>query len=135
MGHSLRETVVPVSRQGAPPRAYSPGVAFENLVFTSGLSAVEPVSGHLPEGIEAQTRRCFAKLDEILRAADSSLDQVLRVTVYLTDIQAQHSPMTAVFRELFPVDPPARTTVQVAALSSPARLVEVDAIAARKPRP
>jgi 2-iminobutanoate/2-iminopropanoate deaminase len=130
-----RQPIVPVSRQGAPPRAYSPGVAFDDLVFTSGLSAVDPVSGHLPEGIEAQTRQCFAKLDDILRAADSSLDQVLRVTVYLTDIQTQHSPMTAVFRELFPVDPPARTTVQVAALSSPERLVEVDAIAARRRRP
>jgi 2-iminobutanoate/2-iminopropanoate deaminase len=132
VGDSVREPIVPVSRQGAPPRAYSPGVAFGNLVFTSGLSAVDPVSGDLPEGIEAQVRRCFAKLDDILRAADSSLDQVLRVTVYLTDIQAQQSPMTALFRELFPVDPPARTTVQVAALSSPDRLVEVDAIAARR---
>jgi 2-iminobutanoate/2-iminopropanoate deaminase len=132
MLEAVREVVVPSSRRGAPPRGYSAGVAFGDLVFSSGLSAADPVSAELPDGIEAQTRRCFAKLDDVLRAADSSLDQVLRVTVYLTDIQAQHAPMTAVFRELFPVDPPARTTVQVAALSSPERLVEIDAIAARR---
>jgi 2-iminobutanoate/2-iminopropanoate deaminase len=129
-----RQAVVPPSRRDAPGRAYSAGIAFGDLVFSSGLSAADPVSGAVPDGIEAQTRRCFEKLDDILRAADSSLDLVLRVTVYVTDIQAHHAPMTAVFRELFASSvPPARTTVQVAALSSPDKLVEIDAIAARRP--
>jgi 2-iminobutanoate/2-iminopropanoate deaminase len=125
-----REVVIPASRRAAP-RAYAPATAFGDLVFSSGLSAADPISGEVPAGIEAQARRCFEKLDEILRAADSGLDQVLRVTVYLTDIERQHRPMTAVFKEVFPVDPPARTTVQVSALSGPDKLIEIDAIAAR----
>jgi 2-iminobutanoate/2-iminopropanoate deaminase len=106
--------VVPASRREAPARAYSPGVAFGDLVFSSGLTAADPISGEIPDGIEAQTRRCFAKLDDILQAAGSSLGQVIRVTVYLTDIHGHQAPMTAVFREVFPSQPPARTTVQVA---------------------
>jgi 2-iminobutanoate/2-iminopropanoate deaminase len=77
--------IVPESRRSAP-RAYSPGTAFGGLIFTSGLTAADPVSGEVPAGIEAQTRRCFEKLDDILRAGSSSLEQVLRVTVYLTDL-------------------------------------------------
>ncbi|MCC6176995.1 MAG: RidA family protein [Chloroflexi bacterium] len=128
----MREAIVPPSRRGAA-RAYSPAVAFGDLIFTSGLTAADPVSGAIPTGIEAQTRRCFEKLDDILQAGGSSLGQVLRVTVYLTDVAAQQAPMTAVYREVFPADPPARTTVQVAALSSPDKLIEIEAIAARTP--
>jgi len=131
---SRRQPIVPPSRRAAPTRAYSPAVAFGGLIFSSGLSAGDPMTAEVPVGLEAQARRCFAKLDDILQAADSSLDQVLRVTVYLTDIQAQHTPMTAVFREVFPSAPPARTTVQVMALSSPDKLIEIDAIAARTPQ-
>ena len=127
-----REVVIPASRREAAPRAYSPGVAFGDLVFSSGLTAADPITGDVPEGIEAQTRRCFEKLDDILRAAGSSLELVLRVTVYLVDVQQHQKPMTAVFREVFPTEPPARTTVQVAALSDPDKLIEIDAIAARR---
>jgi 2-iminobutanoate/2-iminopropanoate deaminase len=127
-----RQAVVPASRTGAP-RAYSPAVSFGDLVFTSGLSAADPVSGAVPAGIEAQARRCFDKLREILEAGGSSLELVLKVTVYVTDIQAHHAPMTAVFREIFAgAAPPSRTTVQVAALSAPDKLIEIDAIAARR---
>jgi 2-iminobutanoate/2-iminopropanoate deaminase len=125
-----RQVVVPAARRAAP-RAYSPATAFGELVFSSGLTAADPVSGEMPDGIEAQTRRCFEKLADILAEAGTSLDQVLRVTVYLTDIAEQQAPMTAVFREVFPTDPPARTTVQVAALSGAGKLIEIDAIAAR----
>jgi 2-iminobutanoate/2-iminopropanoate deaminase len=125
-----REVVVPESRRAAP-RAYSPATAFGGLIFTSGLTAADPVSGEIPNGIEAQTRRCFEKLDDILQAGGSSLDQVLRVTVYLTDLKAQQGPMTAVWREVFPNDPPARATVQVAALSGDDKLIEIDVIAAQ----
>ena len=129
-GRPTREVIVPANRRSAP-RAYSPATAFGGLVFSSGLTAAHPVTGEIPAGIEAQTRRCFEKLADILAEAGTSLDQVLRVTVYLTDIAAQQAPMTAVFREVFPVDPPARATVQVAALSGADKLIEIDAIAAR----
>jgi 2-iminobutanoate/2-iminopropanoate deaminase len=126
----VRAVVNPAARRSAP-RAYSPATAFGDLVFSSGLTAADPVSNKIPDGIEAQTRRCFEKLADILAEAGTTLDQVLRVTVYLTDIASQQAPMTAVFREVFPTDPPARTTVQVAALSGADKLIEIEAIAAR----
>src|SRR3954453_9292039 len=93
----VREVVIPAARRSVP-RAYSPATAFGALVFSSGLTAADPVSNDIPSGIEAQTRRCFEKLADILAEAGSSLDQVLRVTVYLTDIASQQAPMTTVFR-------------------------------------
>jgi 2-iminobutanoate/2-iminopropanoate deaminase len=125
-----REVVIPASRKSAP-RPYSPATAFGNFVFPSGLSAVDPVTGHLPEGIEAQTRRCLEKLDDILRTAGSSLPEVMRVTVFLTDTANHQAPMSAVFSEFFPSDPPARTTVQVSALTGTGKLIEIEAIACR----
>lgn len=125
----VREVVIPAARRSAP-RAYSPATVFAGLVFSSGLTAADPVSSEIPAGIEAQTRRCFEKLADILTEAGTTLDQVLRVTVYLTDIASQQAPMTTVFRKVFPTDPPARTTVQVAALSGADKLIEIDAIAA-----
>ncbi len=122
--------MVPASRR-LSARAYSPGVALGDLLFTSGLTAADPVSGAVPDGIEAQSRRCFEKLADILAEGDARVEDVLRVTVYLTDIATQQAPMTTVFREVFPIDPPARTTVQVSALSGPDKLIEIDAIAAR----
>ena len=126
----MREVIVPANRRSAP-RAYSPAVALGDLLFTSGLTAADPISGEVPAGIEAQTRRCFEKLQDILLEGGSAFDQVARVTVYLTNIQEQQGPMTAIFKQVFPNDPPARTTVQVAALSSTDKLIEIDAIALR----
>jgi 2-iminobutanoate/2-iminopropanoate deaminase len=99
------------------------------LLFLSGQIPLEPTSGALVEGeIEAQTRQVLDNLSAVLEAGDSSLDRVLKTTVYLVDLSL-FPRVNAVYADYFASDPaPARATVQVAALPLGAQ-VEVDAIA------
>ena len=98
-------------------------------VFASGQIPLDPASGELVKGeIEAQTTRVIANLRAVLEAAGSSLDAVVRTTVYVTDLSL-FPRINAVYAEHFRGEPaPARATVQVAALPLGAD-VEIDAIA------
>lgn len=109
-----------------PVAKYSQGIAAAGLVFTAGQGAHDPVTGELPDGIEAQTRATLANVDAILRAGGSSLANALKLQVYLAD-RADYQAMNAVYDELMPDPPPVRTTVQ-AGLGK-GMLVEIDAIA------
>ncbi|HUS70461.1 MAG TPA: RidA family protein [Anaerolineae bacterium] len=115
------------------PRAvgpYSQAVIAGGFVFTSGMLALDPQTGDVVgEDIGAQTRQALSNMQGILEAAGSSLDRVVKITVFLTDIGA-FSQMNAVYAEFFPVDPPARSTVEVGPLPKGA-LIEIDAIALR----
>ncbi len=106
---------------------YSQAVKAGNLLFVAGQIGMDPATGQLREGIEAQTRQALLNLKAILEAAGASLEQVVRVGVFLQDLK-DFQAMNAVYAEFFPQSPPARTTVQVAALPRGA-LVEIDAIA------
>ena len=113
-----------------PVGPYVQALVHGGLVFASGQIPLDPVSGKLVNGeIEEQAERVLTNLRAVLEAAGSSLEQVLRTTVYLTDLR--HFPrMNAVYARYFVSDPkPARTTIQAAALPFGA-LVEIDAIAA-----
>lgn len=111
----------------SPPVArYSQGIAAAGLVFTAGQGAHDPVTGELPEGIEAQTRRTLENVDAILRAGGASLASALKLTVYLAD-RADYAAMNAVYDECMPEVPGVRTTVQ-AGLGR-GMLIEIDAIA------
>ena len=109
-----------------PVARYSQGAAAAGLVFTAGQGAHDPVSGELPDGIEAQTRRTLENVEAILRAGGASLASALKITVYLADRQ-DYAAMNAVYDEYMPDAPAARTTVQ-AGLGR-GMLVEMDAIA------
>jgi len=114
----------------APVGPYSQAVVHGGLVYASGQVAIDPVANTLVVGeIEAQTEQVLANLGEVLKAAGSSLDRVLRATVYLTDLSL-FPRVNAVYARHMGGDPkPARATVQVAALPLGAQ-VEIDAIAA-----
>jgi len=114
-----------------PVGPYSQAVALGELVFASGQIPLDPHSGRLVEGeIESQTRRVIANLGAVLEAAGSSLDRVLKTTVYLVDLSL-FPRVNAVYAEAFTGRPsPARATVQVAALPLGAQ-VEIDCIASR----
>ena len=73
---------------GAPPLApYSPGIQWDRLIFTSGQIGLDPETGKLVEGgVEQETRQAIYNLSAILMAAGSSLSQILKVTVYIADI-------------------------------------------------
>ena len=97
-------------------------------VFASGQLGLDVATGKLvPGGIAAETRQVCENLEAILEAAGSSLDKVVKVTIYMADL-GELMAMNEVFSRYFPVDPPARTTFQCAALVGGAR-VEIEAIA------
>ena len=107
---------------------YSQGIRVGDFVFTAGQAAIDPAVGKLIEGdISAQTRRVLQNLSAILEAAGSSMSKVVKTTVFMTDLSL-FGTMNAVYAEFFPANPPARSTVQVAALPLGA-LVEIECIA------
>ena len=113
----------------APVGPYSQAIRHAGLVFLSGQIPLDPATGKIVQGeIEDETRQVLANLAAVLEASKSSLDQVLKTTVYLTDM-GLFPRVNAVYAEAFKTDPaPARATVEVAALPLGAR-VEIDAIA------
>jgi 2-iminobutanoate/2-iminopropanoate deaminase len=107
---------------------YSAGVSTGHLVFTAGQLGMDPASGELVEGgIQAQTRQALTNLKAVLEAAGSGLDQVIKTTVFLQDIN-EFGQMNAVYGEFFTGDYPARSAIQVAALPKGAS-VEIEAVA------
>ena len=109
---------------------YSQAVVAGELVFVSGQIPIDPARGALVEGdIAAQTDRVMKNLSAILEAAGSSLDKVVKTTVYLADLN-DFTVMNETYGKYFKADPPARATVQVAKLPKGAA-VEIDAIAVK----
>jgi 2-iminobutanoate/2-iminopropanoate deaminase len=115
---------------GTPPAMpFSHGVKVGDFVFTAGQTGRDPKTGKLvPGGIRAETRQALENLSAILKAAGSSIDRVVKSTVYLVDMAADYAGMNEVYREFIPKDPPARATVEVKGLASSAR-VEIEFIA------
>ena len=120
---------VRTSAAPAPVGPYSQAVVAGGFVFASGQIPLDPATGKLVGGeIEAQTERVLDSLRAVLEAAGSSLDRVVRASVYLVDLAA-FPRVNAVYARYFVSDPkPARSTVQVAALPLGAQ-VEIDVIA------
>lgn len=107
---------------------YSQAVRAGSLVYTAGQVGIDPAVGRLVEGgITEQTRRALTNIRAILEAAGSSIDRVVKTTVFMADL-SQFATMNAVYAEFFPEHPPARSTVQVAGLPLGA-LVEIEAVA------
>jgi 2-iminobutanoate/2-iminopropanoate deaminase len=95
---------------------YSVANRIGNLIFASGQLGLNPENNELvPGGVEAETRQALTNLKNVLEASGSSLSQVVKTTVFMADI-ADFTRMNMIYGEFFPVDPPARSTVQVAAL-------------------
>ncbi|MGH2502681.1 MAG: RidA family protein [Ktedonobacterales bacterium] len=121
-----------IATQDAPKAIgpYSQAIALGDLIFCSGQVALDPASGELQgDDVRAQTRRALENLSGVLRAAGSSLADVVKTTVFLVDM-GDYAAVNEVYGEFFSSEPPARSAVAVAALPRGAR-VEVEAIAAR----
>lgn len=120
-----------VSTQDAPAAIgpYSQATTAGDFVFCSGQIPLRP-DGTLNEGdVAEQTRQVLTNLAAVLRGAGSSLDRVLKTTVFLQDMN-DFAAMNAVYSEFFTAQPPARSTIQVARLPRDVR-VEIEAIAVR----
>ena len=129
----LKRDVVSTDKAPKAIGPYSQGIKAGDFVFTAGQAGMDPAIGKIVEGgIGEQTRQTLKNIQAILEAAGTSLDRVVKTTVFLQDM-ADFQAMNAVYAEFFPPDknPPARTTVQAAKLPLGA-LVEIDAIALLK---
>jgi reactive intermediate/imine deaminase len=122
---------LPIATEHAPAAIgpYSQAVRSGRLVFLSGQIPLDPATGQLVEGdIAAQTRRVFDNLLAVCQAAGGSLDEVMRIGIYLTDL-GDFAAVNAVMADYFTAPYPARSTIEVAGLPRGAR-IEVDAILA-----
>lgn len=119
-----------VATQKAPQAIgpYSQAIKANGLIFISGQIPIDPATGQLIQGdIAAQTERIMNNIGEILAAAGSSLERVVKTTVFLKNM-AEFAAMNDMYGRFFRKEPPARTTVEAARLPKDA-LLEVDVIA------
>jgi 2-iminobutanoate/2-iminopropanoate deaminase len=112
-----------------PGQPYSPGIRWDKLVFCSGQTGANPVSREFDPDIRVQTETAILRLKDIATAGGASLESVVKITIFMTDILSDFEPMNEVFQKYFPKDPPARSTVGVASLARPGLKVEMEAIA------
>ena len=112
----------------APKGPYSPAIRAGGFVFVSGQGPIDPATGEVVKrDVQQQTKLVLENVRAILGAAGSSLDKVVKTNVYLGDI-ANFADMNEVYATFFTAEPPARTTIQAAAL--PLGIdVEIDVIA------
>jgi 2-iminobutanoate/2-iminopropanoate deaminase len=118
-----------VSAPGAPAAIgpYSQAIAIDGFVFCSGQLGLDPATGQLVDGIADQAERAMANLESVLAAAGATLADVVKTTIFLTDL-ADFSTVNDIYSRHVVAPAPARSTVGVAALPRGA-LVEIEAIA------
>ncbi len=124
----MDKIVVSTDKAAAPGGLYSQAVKAGDFIFTAGqLGFLPGTRSFAGTDIESQTRQALENLKAILEAAGSCLDHVIKCTVFMTD-RSEFSRMNSIYAEFFPKDPPARSTVEVAALA-PDACVEIEAVA------
>jgi 2-iminobutanoate/2-iminopropanoate deaminase len=124
----LEKMIISTAKAPKAIGPYSAGVRVGNFVYTAGQAGLDPQTGQMVEGgIEAETRQTITNLKHILEAAGSSLEQVVKTTVFLRDMN-DFKAMNGVYAEFFNENPPARSTIQAAALPMGAA-VEIEAVA------
>ena len=126
----MERDIVATDRAPAAVGPYSQAVRAGDLVFTAGQIPLDPDTSQLVAGdIQAQTRQALQNVQAVLEAAGASLANVVKVTVFLTDMGA-FKAMNTIYGEFFSDAPPARSAVQVSALPLGAQ-IEIEAIAVR----
>jgi 2-iminobutanoate/2-iminopropanoate deaminase len=111
---------------------YSQAIRTESMVYTAGQIGLDPATMETVNGgIEAETRQALNNLKQVLEAANSGLNYIVKTTVFLRDM-ADFPKMNAIYAEFFPENPPARSTVAAAALPKGVA-VEIEAVALAAP--
>ena len=126
----MQRSVIATDDAPAAVGPYSQAIACGDLLFTAGQIPLDPATGAKVEGsIEEQTRRVLENVKAVVEAGGSSLDKIVKMTVFMTDL-GQFQRMNAVYAEFFTEGPPARSAVQVAALPLGVA-IEMEAVALR----
>ncbi len=120
-----------IQTNGAPAALgpYSQAIRSGEFVFCSGQLGLDPATGDLTAGVEAQAERSLRNLQSVLDAAGLGFDDVVKTTIFLADVN-DFAAVNAVYARFMPEPPPARSTIGVAALPK-GGLVEIEAIARR----
>ena len=125
---NMSKTVVSSDNAPAAIGPYSPGIQTGNMVFLSGQLGIDPTTGKMPEGVEAQAKQSLANVEALLTAAGATFADVVKTTVYLADI-ADFAAVNEIYASKFEAPFPARSAFQVAALPA-GGLVEIEVVAA-----
>ncbi|MBP2667343.1 MAG: yjgF [Firmicutes bacterium] len=123
----MKNTQIATELAPAAIGPYAQGIKAGGMVFVSGQIPVNPATGELVTDIAAATKQSLSNLAAVLQAAGCSMDQVVKTTVFLSDLK-NFAAMNEVYAGFFKVNPPARSTVEVGALPKGA-VVEIEAIA------
>lgn len=127
----MSKEIVSTDRAPAAVGPYSQAVRTGNLVYTAGQIPLDPATGKMVEGdVQAQVEQALGNLQAVLEAAGSGLEQVIKTTVFLQNMD-DFADMNEVYARFFSGDPPARSAVEVARLPLGA-LVEIEAVALRE---
>ena len=121
-----------ISGPPGPGLPFSSAIAYGDLVFVSGLVGRDPATRQIAVGdVRAQTTQALANVQAQLERASTSLDRVLKATVFLTDMR-MFARMNEAYVAVFAAEPPSRSCVAVTALPDEHALVEIEVIAARR---
>ena len=123
----MTRTAVATSAAPAALGPYSQAIVAQGLVFCSGMPGIDPATGAVPDGIEAQTDQALRNLDAVLTAAGSSLSQLVKTTIFYADVE-DFAMLNAVYERFMPDPPPARSAPANVRLPR-GLLVSIDAIA------
>ncbi len=124
----MQKTVISTNNSPAAIGPYSQAIRFNELVFVSGQIPIDPGSGKVIKGnIQEQTKQVLENLKNILQAGGSSLPNVLRTTIFLSDMD-DYAMVNEAYAQYFESSPPSRSTVQVSRLPKDVH-IEIDAIA------
>jgi 2-iminobutanoate/2-iminopropanoate deaminase len=122
----MSRQVINTSNAPAAIGPYSQAIRAGRFLFASGQLGLDPISGELREGIEAQTRQALANMQAVLAEAGATVADVVKTTIFLADM-ADFAAVNRIYGEVFGHEPPARSTVQVAALPKNG-LVEIEMV-------
>jgi 2-iminobutanoate/2-iminopropanoate deaminase len=123
----MKKEIVQTANAPAPVGPYSQAVKAGGTLYCSGQIPINPATGAIPEGIDAQTHQVLKNLAAVLEAGGADFSNVVKTTVFLKDMN-DFPAMNAVYAETFTKAAPARSTVQVVRLPKDV-LVEIDAVA------
>ena len=122
------KNIIHTSKAPAAIGPYSQGNRAGDTVYLSGQLGIDPATGKLPEGVEAQAKQSLANVEALLTAAGATFADVVKTTVYLADI-ADFAAVNEIYASKFEAPFPARSAFQVAALPA-GGLVEIEVVAA-----
>jgi len=124
----VAKEVITTPKAPAAVGPYSQGIKLGDILFVSGQIPINPETGDIPKSIEEQSHQALKNLQAVVEAGGSSLDRVLKVTIFLTDMN-NFGTVNAIYSQYFKEDPPARSCIEVSKLPKDVD-IEIEAVAA-----